>query len=319
MIRRSDNRTAIRRGNLSTWLSRHAQVLLASLGELVRYPLSNLMTVGVIGIALALPMGLHVVLQNILGLTSGWDEANQISLFLSTESSESDARGLEKKLRSMPEIKDVRYVSREAAFEEFRQFSGFGDALAALEENPLPAVLVVYPRRAATAPEAIEPFVDRLRALPAVETAQLDVLWVKRLYGIMEIGQRAVLVIGGLLALAVMLVVGNTIRLSIQNRRDEIEIIKLIGGTDAFIRRPFLYSGMWFGLFGGIVAWLLVGIAVILLGAPIQRLASLYGSGFELLGMDTGATLVLLGLGVGLGLSGSWLSVSRHLNAAEPV
>lgn len=157
-----------------------------------------------------------------------------------------------------------------------------------------------------------------LKELPQVDIAQLDMQWIKRLYAIMEIAKRGIMVVGALLALAVLLTIGNTIRLDIENRRDEIIITKLIGATDAFIRRPFLYSGMWYGLFGGILAWLLVTVSLILLSDPISRLSGLYYSSFHLQGLDFNGTIALFGMGALLGLLGSWLAVSRHLSAIEP-
>jgi cell division transport system permease protein len=151
-----------------------------------------------------------------------------------------------------------------------------------------------------------------------VEMAQLDMQWVKRLYGLMDIGRRGVWVLASLLALAVLLVVGNTIRLAIQNRRDEIIITKLIGGTDTFIRRPFLYTGFWYGVLGGIIAFILVQASLGVLAGPVNNLAGLYSSTFRLDGMDLPTVGALLSSGMVLGLLGSWLAVGRHLRAIEP-
>lgn len=312
----------LRRPGSGSWIRnyflRHAQTLLYSLGQLTRRPFSTLMTVAVIGIALALPAGLHVLLKNVQTVLSGWDGAAQVSLFLQRDTREPAARALAEKLRARPGVASVDYISAEQAMEEFRLLSGFGEALGALEENPLPPVLVVHPSLARQDPDALAALVDDLGQEGSVELAQLDMQWVQRLYGMMDIGRRGVWVLAGLLAMAVLLVVGNTIRLAIQNRRDEIVITKLIGGTDTFIRRPFLYTGFWYGVLGGVIAFVLVEISMWLLASPVNNLAGLYKSTFRLGGMDLVTVSVLLGGGLLLGLLGSWLAVGRHLRDIEP-
>jgi cell division transport system permease protein len=254
-------------------------------------------------------------MQNI---SASWDGAAQISLFTKLSVTNDQASVLRKRLLELPEIESVQLVSREKALEEFRQLSGFGEALDMLEENPLPAVLIIRPGLAHSSPETLNRLLEQLHREPETDLAQLDMQWVKRLYTIMEIGQRGVIVIAALLGLAVLLVVGNTIRLDIQNRRDEIIITKLIGATNAFIRRPFLYCGLWYGLLGGLVAWTLIETALAILAGPVQRLAGLYGSNFSLISLSAGNTLFLFGLSISLALAGSWLAVGRHLNSIEP-
>lgn len=306
------------RGRINTYFTHHLWVLVSSLGQLWRTPFSTLMTAAVIGIALALPAGLHVLLQNVQQLAGGWEGTAQVSLFLKQDVAEKNAQALAGKLRGWPEVADVRYISREQALAEFRELSGFGDALDSLGENPLPAVLVIRPRAEYTEPARMELLLGRLRTLDTVELAQLDMEWVRRLNAIIEVGKRGVLVLAGLLALAILLVVGNTIRLTIFNRREEIVVIKLIGATNGFIRRPFLYTGFWYGLMGAVIAWLLVGTLLGLLSGPVSQLSLLYNSGFTLGGLDLMTTASLLGLGILLGLAGSWLAVGRHLKRIEP-
>ncbi len=300
------------------YLLRHAEVLLSSLGRLWRNPVASLMTVAVIGIALALPAGLHLLLENARLLSGGWDGSTQVSLFLRREVPEAESARLASALRERPEIAETTLIPRAEALAEFRTLSGFGGALDALDENPLPDVIVVRPAPGHAAPKAVEALVAELRVVPGVEHARLDMQWVKRLYALMEIVRRGVEVVALLLGLAVLLVVGNTIRLDIQTRRREIEVAKLIGATDAFIRRPFLYSGAWYGLFGGVAAWLLVSMALWATGGPVQQLALLYQSQFRLIAADAGTVLTLLVGGALLGLLGSWLAVGRHLAAIEP-
>jgi len=304
---------------LENHLLRHLQTLFYTLGQLVRKPVSSLLTCAVIGIALALPAGLHLLLGNAQSVASGWDGTTQISLFLHGRIDESTGRALAERLERESDVAAASYVSREAALAEFRELSGFGEALTALEENPLPAVVVVRPdARAVGGPASIEALRERLATLPEVEVAQLDMEWVKRLYALMDIGRHGIWFLGGVLGLAVLLVVGNTIRLAIQNRRDEIVITKLIGGTDAFIRRPFLYTGFWYGLIGGFIALALVAAGFWFLQEPVHQLAGLYGGGFRLEGLNASATLLLLGAGTALGLGGSWVAVGRHLREIEP-
>ncbi len=299
------------------WIN-HAQTLFASLGRLWRTPFASLMTAAVIGIALALPAGLHLLLDNAQRLSANWDGSARISVFLKDSVSDAQARGLADKLRRRNEVADSDYISPDRALEEFRSLSGFGDALKALDKNPLPAVVVIRPALAASDPARIEQLVADLHKLPEVDFAQLDMQWVRRLHAIMEIAQRGVFVLGSLLALAVLLIVGNTIRLDIFNRRQEIEVIKMVGGTDAFIRRPFLYGGMWYGLFGGLIAWLMVGLSWWLLQDPVRGLAALYHSGYGLQMLSVGSTLLLFLVAGLLGWLGSWLAVGRHLRAIEP-
>ncbi len=304
---------------LRAWFVRHLQTFFYALGQIWRRPFNALMTSAVIGIALALPAGLQVLLANAQQVAQGWDGATQISLFLQKSVSDNRAKALADELQKMPEIGSVRLITRAQALDEFRQLSGFGNALQVLEENPLPAVLVIAPQLGeGEGAGAVEMLLSKLRARPEVDMAQLDMQWVKRIYAMMDIVRRGVWVLGSLLALAVLLVVGNTIRLAIQNRRDEIVVIKLIGGTDAFIRRPFLYTGFWYGLFGGLVALLLIQVSLWLLDEPVASLAGLYGSGFRLHGLELVYALLLFAGGCLLGLLGSWLAVGRHLREIEP-
>lgn len=296
----------------------HLHVLFSSLGRIWRSPFASLMTVSVIAIALALPAGFYVMLQNAQHLSGGWDGAARISLYLKSTSTPATVNALAGKLRAMPAIEKVRTIDREDALLEFRTLSGFGDALDALGSNPLPDVIVITPVVDPQNPQAVEALAEQLGREPLVESAQLDLQWVKRLYTIMNLIQRGLLVVAAMLGLAVVLIIGNTIRLDIQNRRSEIQVNKLIGATDAFIRRPFLYTGFWYGLLGGVFACILVSIGLGLLRGPAQRLAGLYQSQFQLLSLDFTSVFVLIGLAVALGYTGSWLAVGRHLKEIEP-
>lgn len=303
---------------LRAWFSRHAQVAVTTLGQLARNPIASLMTICVIGIALALPSGLFAVIGNLQQLAVNWAGSASISVFLKPGLDTPKASALAQRLAKVPSIARVQVVTPAEALQEFRQYSGFGAALDLLPENPLPALLLVEPAPSiAKLPATADSLAAQLKALPEAELVQIDLLWVKRFQAMMEIAQRTVALVGVLLGLAVLLVIGNTIRLEIENRRAEIVIVKLVGGTDAFVRRPFLYSGLWYGLGGGLLAYALVSLSLWLLAGPVQRLAGLYQSQFNL-GQEAILPLLVLGTGALLGLLGSWLSVSRHLAAIEP-
>ncbi|MCF6338749.1 MAG: permease-like cell division protein FtsX [Gammaproteobacteria bacterium] len=306
------------RGRVNAYFTHHLWVLVSSLGVLWRTPLATLMTAAVIGIALALPTGLHVLLQNVQQLSMGWEGTAQMSLFLKPGVPEKRIQSLADKLRGWDGVAEVQYISREQALAEFRELSGFGGALDSLDENPLPAVLVLRPTTEATEPAQMALLLGKVQKLESVDLAQLDMEWVRRLSGIIEVGKRGVLLLGGLLALAILLVVGNTIRLTILSRSQEIIVTKLIGATNTFIRRPFLYTGFWYGLMGAVLAWLLVAILLGLLSDPVSRLSFLYSSEFSLDGLELETVIILLGSGIALGLMGSWLAVGRHLQAIEP-
>jgi cell division transport system permease protein len=294
------------------------QAALFSLGRLYRAPIGSLLTAAVIGIALALPSSLYLLVDNLQQLGRSWDGSASLSLFLKQSARRETAQGLADRLRTWPEVDSLRLISPEEALEEFRRLSGFGDALDALEENPLPYVLTLQPATDHAAPDAAKRLLERLQRLPEVDLAQLDLQWVKRFATMMEIAQRGIVILGALLALAVLLVIGNTIRLEIFNRREEIEVAKLIGATNGFIRRPFLYGGIWYGLLGASLAWILVETAFAQIRGPVQRLSALYQSQFSLQTFTLEEGLALLLLGTLLGLLGSWLAVGRHLSSIEP-
>ncbi len=303
---------------LNAWAMHHIQVSLQSLGQFVRSPLASLMTAAVIGIALALPTGMFLLLENAQRISHRWDGALQLALFLKLSVNDKEAALLGQELRADPDIGNVTVITREEALEEYWKASGFAEALRALDENPLPAVLMVKPAGGLADAEATEALLKRLRQLPQVDIAQFDLEWVKRLQAIIALIQRTVLILSALLALAVLLIVGNTIRLAIYNRRDEIEIAKLFGATNAFIRRPFLYTGLWYGLAGSFIAWALIALSFQLLEGPAHVLATLYHSDVELRSLSGRDGFALLSAGALLGLGGSWIAVGRHLKAIEP-
>lgn len=304
---------------LSAWALWHSQCLVYTLGQLAGTPLNTLMIAAVIGIALALPAGLYVLLDNLQGLSRGWERAAQISLFMKPEVSDAGAAKFAKTLQARPELASVRVITRAQALAEYQQLSGFKDALEVFgDDNPLPAVLVLQPTEAQATPAAIDRLLNELRKHPQVEIAQFDLEWLRRLHAIMAVMQRGVTVIGVLLGVGVLLIVGNTIRASVEKHREEIEVAKLLGATDAFIRRPFLYTGLWYGLLGGIIACLFVATSLALLQVPVRQLATLYHSDFSLSVMSADTLFTVWLFGILLGVAGSWLAVGRHLAAIEP-
>jgi len=303
---------------VSAWLVRHAQTMVGSLGRLSQHKLSTLLTMLVIGIALALPTCLHVLVTNAQRATGEWNRAIDISVFLKRPTSSAEAKQIVDRLRQRRDVAEVQFISADEALQEFRRDSGFGDAIDALNDNPLPHALIVRPSADYVAPAQIASLADSLREFPSVDVVQLDTAWVDRLNAILAAIGRAIVIATAVLALGVLVIVGNTIRLDIQNRRAEIEVTKLVGGSDGFVRRPFLYNGVWYGLGGGLLAWIITALVVAALREPIQRIAVLYGSNFQVVPMDLATTGQLLLSGAFLGWMGSYLAASRHLRDIEP-
>ncbi len=303
---------------IKTWAIQNLQAFVFSLGQYCRQPLSSFLTSSVIGIALALPAGFYLCLENARLVSSGWDSTIQITAFLKKDVDDSNAMALAERLASWDEIDAAQFISRESALEEYRQSSGYAEAIDALDENPLPSLLLIQPQTGSLSADRDAQLIVNLEALAEVARAQYDQMWVKRMNSIILIIQRGVMILAVFLALAVLLIIGNTIRMAIYNRRSEIEVTKLFGATDRFVRRPFMYTGFWYGLSGGIIAWCLISVSLHLLQHPVTQLTQLYSSSFQLLGLSLENVLALLGVGIFLGLAGSWISVQRHLNDIEP-
>lgn len=295
----------------------HARVFFFSLGKLGKNPVGALLTALVIGIALALPAGLYVLTGNLNAISYSWQDSLQLSLFLKDSVSAERGEALAREIRARPGVARTAYISREQSLAEFREQSGFGEALDILKDNPLPAVIAVTPQRSQDQLQ-VESLLADLTQLPEVDLAKLDQRWLERLYAVLSIVERAVVIVALLLGLAVVVTVGNTIRLDIEARREEISVMKLIGAPDSFIRRPFLYTGFWYGLGGGICALILVLVSVMALSGPSRVLAGLYDSSFAFSGLSVGASFLLLLIGIGLGLLGAFVTVARHLSDIEP-
>ena len=304
--------------SINAYFSRHAQVLIGSLGRIVHQPFATLMTMGVIAVALALPLFLSLLLQNARAATGNWNEAYDLSVYMDKKAGAARVQSLAKQLRQRGDVAAVRIISAEQALAEFRRDSGFGSALDVLADNPLPDTLVVTPTLVSSTPQGTETLKGAIAGMSDVQTVQIDTEWVKRLHAMIDLLRRVVLLTGALLGAGIVLIVSNTIRLDILNRRAEIEVMKLVGASDGFTRRPFLYSGIWYGLGGGLLALMLVAVASAVLARPVAQLAFLYGSTFSLEGLKIAPAMGVLGLAVGLSWLGSWLAATRHIRAIEP-
>jgi len=267
--------------------------------------------VAVIGVSLALPAGLFWSLHDLQSGTLGWNKNAKVMLFLHVGTSETQARSLLQGLQKTPGVKKASYISPEEGLKTFEKDIGLRESLSNLAENPLPPLIEIIPNRNIHNAAQMDSFVNSMRMLPLVDIAQMNIEWLQKLYTFVEIIRRAVIAIALLLGLGVLLVVGNTIRLYAENHRDEIDVIKLIGATDAFARRPFLYTGLLYGLLGGVLACILNEALILWLQAPIQQMAILYQSSLQLHFLELDQILGLLGAGSVLGLSGAWLAVIR--------
>ncbi|MGI9199518.1 MAG: permease-like cell division protein FtsX [Woeseiaceae bacterium] len=302
---------------MTSWLSRHASTAVGSLGRLFRQPFASLMIILVIAVTLAIPAALNLVVKNAQSVSAGWDNALDFSVYLQRDVTEEAASNLASLIQQRADVDSVQLVTASDALAEFREQSGFGEALDQLSENPLPHTLVVRPGSANTG-ESIVLLQEELSNLPEADAVQVDTEWVQRFHAILDIVRRAIVIGASLLGVAIIIIIGNTIRLDIQNRREEIEVTKLIGASNAFVRRPFLWSGFWYGLFGGVLAVGLVFYGLYLLEQPVARLAGLYRSGIVVMNLSAAETLAVIGIGVALGLIGSWLAAARHMRRIEP-
>lgn len=306
-------------GDLSrSYAKHHLLAAVASAKRLLEQPLATLMTVAVLAIALMLPTALWVGLSNVQAVSEGWQGATRVSVYLAEDLSEQAGRDLAEQLAANDQIESLTYMSRQDVLAEFKQYSGLAAAVDYLGDNPLPAVIVIEPSRAYLNKDSLQQLRLQLQSLEGVDDAEVDMAWLERLLSIIDLARQLVLGLAALLVIAVLLVVGNTIRLEIENRRDEIQVVKLVGGTDAFVRRPFLYTGFWYGLTAGLLAWLLIVLSTWALSGAVSRLALLYQSDFSLQGLDGSWVLLLLASSMLVGIAGAWLAVLRHLRAIEP-
>jgi len=296
---------------------RHALTLIISvLRRMFASRLAGMLNILVIGIALSLPAGMYVMLQNVQGLVTKLSGAPQVSLFLTMDAKSDDVRKLRIQLYKHPSIKHVEFIARDQALEQLKISTGLTDVIGGLKQNPLPDAFIVYPKQEDAI--TLEALRNELAKLPNVELAQLDSSWAYKLEALLKFGRMVVLILASLLSLALVAITFNTIRLQILTQRDEIEVAKLIGATNGFIRRPFLYFGAMQGLLGGGMAWLIISLSLTLLNWQLTPLSQLYAFQLALNSLTPGDSLTLLLFSLYLGWLGAWLSVTRHLSQIEP-
>lgn len=301
---------------LISWFNNHKQSFVDSLVRILRRPFGSFFTCLVIAVSLSLPMGLSLLLKSLESVGGYWQQAAQISVFLQLDASEQQMEALLERLEQHSAVASVELIDKEQALTEFEQFSGMAEVLAQLPNNPLPASLRITPKEVEN--ERLAKLVADLESLQVVAQVQLDSQWVERLQAILQLGQRFVFALSLLLVATLLLVVGNTLRLHIESRRTEIEVIKLVGGTDSYVRRPFLYMGILYGVGGGLIAWLLLALGFNWLDEQVTVLAQLYGSAFSLGGISLEDGFSLLLGAILLGYFAAWLAVARHLRELLP-
>ena len=300
------------RSGVGIWLDQHLYSFVASLGRVLRRPWATLLTIGVMGVALALPLGLGLALDNLRHFAGSVEQSREIDVFLKPEIEVARAQALAAELRGRGDVAKVEVRTPEQGLAEFRARSGLGDAIGALEENPLPSLLIVTPGQNDASLEAA------LERLPETGLLQHDAAWRQRLQGWLGFGERLAWVLAALFGLGALLVVGNTVRLDIQSRREEIGVLQLLGATDGFIRRPFIYLGAWYGLAAGALALGLLAAAAYALRAPLHALAQSYGSGFALSGLDPLRAAGFLLAATAIGWLGAWLVTGHFLRQTRP-
>ncbi|NJC31861.1 cell division transport system permease protein [Xanthomonas arboricola] len=308
------NTEAVAPSRVGVWIDHHLHSIAFSLGRAMRKPWATLLTIVVMALALALPLGLSIALDNVKLLAGSVQQSREINLFLKVEIDAEAAQALAGELRARPDVAQVALRTPAQGLTELRESAKLDEAIDALGDNPLPTLLVVTPTE--TADDA--QLAGALQALPQADQVQHDALWRKRLDGWLHFGERLVQVLSALLGVGAVLVVGNTVRLDIQSRREEIGVLQLLGASDGFIRRPFLYLGAWYGLGAGAVALALIAASGLALRAPLATLADSYGSSFTLHGLDLlHSALVLVGTLV-LGWLGAWLVTGHFLRQTRP-
>ncbi len=303
---------------LIAWRDQHAQALFSSLGGLFAKPFTSTMTIGVLAIAIALASGFYLVVVNLQQLTGGLEASNQISLFLRDEISEARAKQFADSIRKNTDVQEVNVISKQQAMQEFKNFSGFGDAIDSLEKNPLPIVIEVLPKDALVDKEKLTSLFENFKKATEVDFAQIDLEWVARLQAIVSSARLAAILLSTVLAMAVFFIAGNTIRLEIHNRREEVIIAKLVGATNRFIQRPFLYTGFWIGFLSGVAAWFIVTFMMLILRSSVENLSGLYASEFHLLFFSYFETLILLATSTLLAVIGSWLVLHIQVKQLKP-
>jgi len=296
---------------MKSWLRHHLHVMQFTLNKMRTAPVSSLLNVLVIGVTLSLPTGGYVLLQNLQSLTDKLVGSPQLSIFLNMNVSPEEIARYSKQLEQHSGISRVEFVPREEALLQLQRSTGLADVTGGLPQNPLPHAFIVYPEKKDA--QSMEALRGELRSWPKFEHVQLDSAWARKLEALLNFARLAVLILAILLSFALVAITFNTIRLQILTQREEIEVSKLIGASNSFIRRPFLYFGLTQGLLGGCVAWLIITVSLTLLNLSLSDLTHLYASNFNLHHLSTSDSLTLLLFSTYLGWLGAFLSVSQHL------
>ena len=321
-VRQDVRQTKVAGGNfadkLNAYRELHAHALFSSLGRLVASPFTSIMTIAVLAIAISLASGFYILVVNLQQLTGNLETSNQISLFLRDDVSDAHANKLAAGIKQNTSVQDVKLITSEQALVEFKTYSGFGAAINALEENPLPIVIQVLPKNTLEDRQGLEILLKSFQQYPEVDFAQIDLQWVERLQSIMSVARLFATLLNVMLGAAVLFIIGNTIRLELHNRRDEVVIAKLVGATNSFIQRPFLYTGFWIGFISGVSAWFIVTLLMLILRQPVEKLSGLYEDGFHLLFLSFTETLAVLSISSALGILGSWAVLVYQLQHTKP-
>lgn len=301
------------RRRLRGWMHRHSYSFFSSLGALFSNRIGTLMTVMVLGIAMLLPLGLHLTLANLGQLDLDEEQWGALTAFMVADVTPEQVNALADELEQLDTVSGIEVISPQQGLTEFTEASGFGDSLELLDTNPLPWVISIIPTPGEGIDGRVAALSEAISGRAVVERVDYDRKWLERLARLLELGEAAVTILALLFALAVVVVVANTIRLDVAARASEIEVLTLVGAWPAFVRQPFLYTGFWYGLLGGVVAMILVNLGLEYLDGPLGRLLASYGTDLQLLGLGLQATVGLLLFGGLLGLLGAWIAVQRHL------
>lgn len=301
---------------MSMWLSQHWQALIQTLKQLVNTPFSSLLSIMVIGIAFSLPLGIYTLLENLQTISGHVADTPQLSLFLKQNVTQSGIENINSRLEEFPDIASFQFISKDIALRQLQQEGGLTDIVNNLINNPLPDAFIINIRQISA--DELEAIRATMKEWPEVEHVQVDTDWARRLDALLKLGQLAVSMLTILLGAALIIVVFNTIRLQILTKRDEIEVSKLIGATDTFIRRPFLYFGAIQGMAGAASAWLIIALGIQAINESLIELTRLYATDFHLCHLSLLDSFSLLVFSAWLGWLGARLSVAQHLSQIEP-
>ncbi len=302
---------------LHAYRDQHAHALFSSLGRIVAAPFNSIMTISVLAIAISFVSGFYVLELNIQELAGHIEANNQISLFLRDDVSETHANKLAESIRQNSNVQSVKLITKDEAAKEFQTYSGFGSAINELEKNPLPIVLQVLPKKSLDKKNDLEDLQKEFQQSSEVDVVQMDLQWIERLQSIINVFELFADILNILLGAAVLLIIGNTVRLELHNRRDEVIIEKLVGATNSFIQRPFLYAGFWIGFISSISAWFIVTVLMLILRHSVEKLSSLYGGSFHLLFLTLTDTLALITISSLLGVLASWVVLSYQMHSTK--